>query len=216
MIIIDLSVEWSTFLWPLATCWPHQLRRSCSGCVLTLLHHLLLVHFLRVINVNIGSLLFRYDPLLLLIVIQNHTQVVKHSWWDLVPEVLNGWRNLIQVHLKNVVLSVSWIIISASNSKSTLTAKRKFESKTWSWVRLRSFVSHNQTPIIIAVIKFKSVLDGSHLVDGNKVFNNHVVEFKLSHNISVLLLQFFSFLNHELLNIVVCFVCCFELIVDLG
>lgn len=46
-------------------------------------------------------------------------------------------------------------------------------------------------------------------MDGDKVFNDHVDKFELSHNRAVLFFKLLSFLNHKLLNIVIGFVCKF-------
>ncbi len=47
------------------------------------------------------------------------------------------------------------------------------------------------------------------------MFNNHVDKFELSDQRSVFLFKFFSFLCHELLNIVVLFIRNFKFVVDL-
>lgn len=59
------------------------------------------------------------------------------------------------------------------------------------------------------------MLDGCNFVDWNKVLDDHVDKFELSHNGSVFLFKLFSFLNHKLLNIVISFIGCLEFIVDL-
>ena len=40
-------------------------------------------------------------------------------------------------------------------------------------------------------------------MNGDEVFNDHVVKFKLSDNVSVLFLKLLSLLDHKLLDIVV-------------
>lgn len=75
----------------LATGRPHLLGRLRPGGVLPLSHHLLLVHFLRVVYINIGPLLLGDHPLLLLVVIQRHTQVLQDAGGDLIGlEILCG------------------------------------------------------------------------------------------------------------------------------
>ena len=101
---------------------PQFLCRFGTSSVLTLPHHLLLIHFLRIVDVNIRSFLFCYVPLLLLVVIEYNAQVLQHSRWYLIPKVFNRWGYLVQIQLKDIVLTESRIVIPTRYSKSPFAA----------------------------------------------------------------------------------------------
>ena len=48
------------------------------------------------------------------------------------------------------------------------------------------------------------------------MFDDHVDKFKLSNKGTVLLFEFFPFLGHELLDIVILFIGDFKFVIDLG
>lgn len=58
------------------------------------------------------------------------------------------------------------------------------------------------------------MLDCCYFVDGNEVLYYHIDKFEFSHDWSVLLLELFSLLDHEFLDVVIAFVGSFEFIVD--
>jgi hypothetical protein len=93
-----------------------------TGGVLALPHHFLLVHFLRVIDVDVWALFLRDAALLFLVIVQDHAQVLEHGGGDLVAEVLDGGWHLVEVQLQDVVLSEAWVVIAAGNRESSLAA----------------------------------------------------------------------------------------------
>ena len=131
-------------------------------------------------------------------------------------EVLNGRGNNIEVHLKNVVLTVSGIFIPTCNCKSSLSAERILETQSRSWVRFRVSIFLNYNPIIEALIEFKAMLNGSNFMYGNKVLDDHIDKFKFPNNRTIFFLKLFSLLNHKFLNIVICFIGKLQFIVYLS
>lgn len=105
----------------LSSRWPHLFRRFGTGCILSLPHNFLLVHLFRIIDVDIWSLLLCYHPLLLFIVVQNHSQVFKDCRVYLVLEIFDCRRNYVQVHLEDVVLAVARVFITACDCEPSLS-----------------------------------------------------------------------------------------------
>jgi hypothetical protein len=99
----------------------HSLSWLSSCCALQLLHHLLLIHLLRIIDVDVWPLFFCNHLLLLLVIIKHNWQILKHILrYLIVFKVLYWTLNKIQIHHYNVLLSKSWIVIAARYSHSSL------------------------------------------------------------------------------------------------
>lgn len=107
----------------------HLLCRFCAGCVFPLPHHFFLVHLLGVVDVDVRPLFLRDVSLLLLVVVEHHAQVFEDCGGDFVAEVFDGRGNLVQVQLKNVVLSVARVVVPAGNCETALAAERELETK---------------------------------------------------------------------------------------
>lgn len=50
------------------------------------------------------------------------------------------------------------------------------------------------------------MLYGCDFVNGHEIFNDHINKFEFTYYRPVFLLEFFSFLNHELLYIIISFI----------
>lgn len=67
----------------------HFLCRLRASCVLPLPHHLLFVHFFRIVDVDVGTFLLCDNALLFLVVIQDDAQILEYCRRNLVSEIFD-------------------------------------------------------------------------------------------------------------------------------